>query len=55
VLTGKVTHDGKASKVDGRTIAVADWNDDVGNKACGRRIEPRLAPPLLNETVVRSR
>jgi hypothetical protein len=35
VLTGKVTHDGKAAKVDGRTITVADWTDDVGNKACG--------------------
>jgi hypothetical protein len=35
VLTGKVTHDGKAAKVDARTITVAEWTDDVGNKACG--------------------
>lgn len=35
VLTGKVTRDGKASKVDAKTIPVADWDDDVGQKACG--------------------
>lgn len=35
VLTGKVTRDGKAGKADARTIAVADWTDDIGNKACG--------------------
>jgi len=36
ILTGKVTTKGKTSKVNGKTIAVADWNDDVGQKACGR-------------------
>jgi hypothetical protein len=35
VLTGRVSRDGKASKVDGKTIAITDWDDAVGRKACG--------------------
>ncbi|KQV31753.1 hypothetical protein ASC97_18900 [Rhizobium sp. Root1203] len=36
VLTGKVTSNGRASKVDAKTISIAEWDDDVGQKACGR-------------------
>jgi hypothetical protein len=35
VLTGRVSRDGKASKVDGKTIAITYWDDAVGRKACG--------------------
>ena len=35
VLTGKVTNNGKDRKVDARTIAIVDWTDDAGTKACG--------------------
>jgi hypothetical protein len=36
VLTGKVTRDGRTSKVDAGTISIAEWDDDIGQKACGR-------------------
>jgi hypothetical protein len=36
VLTGSVTRDGKAIKVTGKTISITDWDDDAGQKACGR-------------------
>ena len=35
VLTGKVTKDGKTLKADARTVSIQDWNDDLGQKACG--------------------
>jgi hypothetical protein len=36
VLTGKVTRDGNASKIDAKAISIAEWDDEVGQKACGR-------------------
>lgn len=35
VLTGKVTKDGKTLKADARTVSIQDWQDDIGQKACG--------------------
>jgi hypothetical protein len=35
VLTGKVTKNGKDSKTDPRTVKIEDWDDQVGQKACG--------------------
>ncbi|WP_283194789.1 hypothetical protein [Rhizobium sp. AN80A] len=35
ILTGKVMAKGKASTVEPKTIAVGDWQDEVGQKACG--------------------
>ncbi len=37
VLTGKVTKDGKTLKADARTVSIQDWQDDIGQKACGNR------------------
>ncbi|NLR95727.1 hypothetical protein HGP17_02620 [Rhizobium sp. P38BS-XIX] len=39
VLTGKVTKDGKTLKADARTVSIQDWNDDLGQKACGNSQE----------------
>ncbi|GAC1042534.1 hypothetical protein thsrh120_25380 [Rhizobium sp. No.120] len=35
VLTGKVTKGGKTLKADSKTISIQDWQDDIGEKACG--------------------
>ena len=35
VLTGKVTKDGKTLKADAKTVSIQDWQDDIGQKACG--------------------
>ncbi len=35
ILTGKVVAKGKTSTIDPKTIAVSDWQDEVGQKACG--------------------
>lgn len=35
VLTGKVTKDGKMLKADAKTVSIRDWQDDIGQKACG--------------------
>jgi hypothetical protein len=39
VLSGKVSSSGKDSKVEARTVAVADWADAIGTKACGIKDE----------------
>ncbi|SCB15418.1 hypothetical protein GA0061102_100431 [Rhizobium miluonense] len=35
VLTGKVTKDGKTLKAEAKTVSIQDWQDDIGQKACG--------------------
>lgn len=35
VLSGRVSSDGKDNKVEAKTLAVADWDDAIGRKACG--------------------
>jgi hypothetical protein len=39
VLSGKVSSSGKDSKVEPRTVAVADWADAIGTRACGIKDE----------------
>ncbi|GES51954.1 hypothetical protein FBZ99_101721 [Rhizobium sp. ERR 1071] len=35
VLTGKVTKGSKTLKTDAKTINIQDWQDEIGEKACG--------------------
>lgn len=35
ILTGKMAAKGKTSTIDPKTIAISDWQDEVGRKACG--------------------
>jgi hypothetical protein len=35
ILTGKIATKGKTSATDPKTIAISDWQDEIGQKACG--------------------